>query len=139
MRKPLAALVIAAATLAALAAPAAAAVPTKPADQTLPCNDGTGKSAQVWMTKYFAAKNPCQSLWLMIGWNCGACGASTDHSVWVAPGAHFNKGSVAAGTWNDSFWAADLRPTLDNCWPEGSQPVVYRGHHGKFETGGPAC
>jgi hypothetical protein len=69
----------------------------------------------------------------MIGWNCFDCGASTDQSVWVAPGAHFNHGTSASGDWQ----AADLRPALDQYWPEGAMPVVYPGHHGKFEPGPP--
>src|SRR5581483_6924072 len=68
VKKPLAALALAAASVAALAVPAGAAVPKRPASQTVPCNDGSGKAAQIWQRPgELAAKNPC-STWLVLGY-----------------------------------------------------------------------
>lgn len=91
MRKPLASLLIASATVAALAVPAGAAVPKTAADQTIPCNDGSGKSAQVWMGRgQFAEKNPCRTQWLFVLYGGQYYSGAYGDAAGLAPGAHFN-------------------------------------------------
>ena len=101
MKKPLAALALAAATVATLAVPAGAAVPKTPANQTVPCHDGSRKSAGVWWTSQdpqdpsesgvtqLAAKNPCKQ-WLTLRWGVPSESAPGEQTFFVAPGVHFN-------------------------------------------------
>jgi hypothetical protein len=97
VKKPLASLLISAAAVAALAVPAGAAVPTKQATQTVPCNDGSGKSAQVWNTAgHLAATNPCR-MWLLMGYGSSTYASGADSNGYaLAPGAHFNWGRPRA-------------------------------------------
>ena len=92
MKKPLAALALAAASVAALAVPAGAAVPKRPASQTVPCNDGSGKAAQIWQRPgELAAKNPC-STWLVLGYGTRYASGAPANAYALAAGAHFNWG-----------------------------------------------
>ena len=108
MKKPLTATLLAAAAVATLAVPAGAAVPKRPASQTVPCNDGSGKSAQVWQRPgQLAAKNPCHQWLLLAAAGNDASGAFGSEQV-LAPGAHFNWGKKQA-------WA----PTTVGLWDGG--------------------
>ena len=89
--RPLTALaLIVSATVVTLAVPAGAAVPKAPASMTVPCNDGSAKSAQLWSAGHkLAATNPCIG-WLAIPWG-GFYGSSAPENAFdLAPGAHFN-------------------------------------------------
>ncbi len=106
-RRPSVAALVVAPTLVALAAPAGAAVPKTPAKYTVPCNDGSGKSAQVWYHSQtpanpylseiikFAAKNPCRE-WLAIPYGGYYASSAPDSELLVAPAAHFNWGKKQA-------------------------------------------
>jgi hypothetical protein len=91
VKKPLAALLLSAATVAALAVPAGAAVPKQPADLALQCGNQT---ARAWHTKkLLAGENPCQSQWLRVAWTAWSPRSgklASNVIVNVAPGAHFN-------------------------------------------------
>jgi hypothetical protein len=96
MRKPLAALLLSTATVAALAVPAGAAVPNRPASATIPCNDGSGKSARIWHRPgQLAAKNPCRR-WLELDYGGQSYNGAFDDAYVLAPGAHFNWGGKRA-------------------------------------------
>lgn len=125
MKKPLAVLLISAATVAALAVPAGAAVPHSPADLTFPCNDGSGKSAQVWNTRTFAAKNPCRSAYLTFWFSHDAEGQSSGSAMNVAPGAHFNTGRPSGGVYNIAL--GYFQCGYDGTW------LVAPGGHGKWQ------
>ena len=89
--RPVAAVLLSAASLVALAVPAGAAVPKRPADQTFPCNDGSGKAAQVWQwSGHLAAKNPCSTEWLFVTYGSQFYNSAFDSAMGLAPGAHFN-------------------------------------------------
>ena len=130
MKKPVAALLLSAAALVAVAAPAGAAVPSRPADRTLPCNDGSGKSAQLWSNRpgQLAAKNPCRSLWLILPYGSQYYNSSYDSSLAVVPGAHFNwnKKQVAAYVGPDTppGWG-QLRDAACSGLSEGNVSLVY--------------
>src|SRR5437899_2858210 len=66
VKKPLAALLLVPAALAALAVPAGADVPDKPANVTVPCYKEPG-AARVWTVGHkLAVDNPCAGQWLSI-------------------------------------------------------------------------
>lgn len=91
LKKPLIAALLTAAAVAALAVPAGAAVPRTPAAQTIPCNDGSGKSAQVWMNRgQFAEKNPCRTEWLFVLYGGQYYNGAYGDAAGLAPGSHFN-------------------------------------------------
>lgn len=125
MKKPLAAALLTAAAVATLAVPAGAAVPQhSPADQTLPCNDGSGKSAQVWVNHYYAAKNPC-SQWLAIWHKNWDESDSKAQVVNVAPGSHFH--------WRGNLASLDVIVQLsgnEQCGEDVSLTIT-RNSHGK--------
>jgi hypothetical protein len=98
-RRPLAALLLSAATVAALAVPAGADVPKTAPELTVPCNDGTGHSAALWMGRHFAAKNPCHAGYLVIEYTYSQGSQSKGEALNVAPGAHFNKGTPFSPVW----------------------------------------
>jgi hypothetical protein len=134
VKKPLAALLLAAATVAALAVPAGAAVPKTATDLTFPCNDGSGKSAQVWSTRYFAAKNPCRSSYLVIGYGGSPDSQSSGSMVDVAPGAHFSQGRRSVLTWQVHLGQPDWCSGYDGNY------VVTPHSHGKFvPSNSPEC
>jgi hypothetical protein len=99
LRKPLAALALAAAAVAALTVPAGAATPTaKKPDYALTCRDGK-HTAKVWLAPYRAVNNcPAHSgQWLVISgsWNDEAIGDDDFWATDVQPGASFsNKGNL---------------------------------------------
>jgi len=91
LKKPLISALLTVAAVATLAVPAGAAVPRTPATQTLPCNDGSGKSAQVWSGGgKLAAKNPCRTQWVDLRFDSFASGSYPNGELELAPGAHFN-------------------------------------------------
>ncbi|MEA2685286.1 MAG: hypothetical protein QOE93_481, partial [Actinomycetota bacterium] len=124
VKKPLAALLLAAASVAAMAVPAGAAVPKGLADLTFPCNDGSGKSAQVW-TSILAAKNPCRSAYLTFWFGHAPEGESSGQAVNVAPGAHFNKGRPLGGVYNIAL--GNFQCGYDGTW------LVAPAGHGKWQ------
>jgi hypothetical protein len=88
VKKPLAALALAAAAIAALAVPAGAAVPNRPANDTIAC--GKHAASVWWDAGHIAAKNPC-SQWLVLQVEyMPPDAAQWTGNVSVAPGAHFN-------------------------------------------------
>ena len=92
MKKPLAALLLVPAAVAALAVPAGAAVPKTPANRTEACTpDGSGQSAQIWSNgKTLAVENTCTD-WLLVDFTDAR--RPLGHRLVdlnVAPGAHFN-------------------------------------------------
>jgi hypothetical protein len=91
MNKPFTAALLSAAAVVGLAVPAGAAVPKRPANQTLPCNDGSGKNAQVWRWNgHLAAKNPCSTAWLFVTYGYQYYNSAWSDAMGLAPGAHFN-------------------------------------------------
>lgn len=105
MKKPVVAALLTAAALATLAVPAGAAVPNRPASVTIACNDGSGKSAEVWRRAgQLAAKNPCLTQWLVMPYGQGYANGAFDNALELAPGAHFN--------WNKKQTATYLRGNL---------------------------
>ncbi len=128
MKKPLVSLVLTAATVAVLAVPAGAAVPKKPATQTIPCNDGSGRSAEAWSTGpvTFAAKNPCRTQWLDIAVGPEYGSGAPDSVLEVAPGAHFNWSKKETIHWAvaESFDYARLSPG-NSCGDESYVLWVY--------------
>jgi hypothetical protein len=86
--KPLAAVLLTAATVAALAVPAEAAVPQhKKPTETVACGK---KTAEVWNTgSLVAAKNPCGK-WLVIMHSTTSQSNPNTYYLSVTPGAHFN-------------------------------------------------
>ena len=127
MKKPLTAALIVAASLAIVTMPAGAAVPKKPAAQTYPCNDGSGKSAQVWGAgPQLAAENPCRTQWLDIALGPEYGSSAPDAMLELAPGAHFNwaKKQTAKWTGSESFDWARLGPG-NQCSDESAVLWVY--------------
>lgn len=131
-RRPLAAVLLSAATLAALAAPAGAAVPQhrKPTD-TVPCGK---KAAEVWNTgSLVAAKNPCRQ-WLIIEHRTWSQSSPNTTDVSVAPGAHFNIGNL---DWlGDPEWPDPFSVRLA-AGPSDCGLRYARNSHGKYtDVGG---
>ena len=103
MKKPLAALLVVPAAVAALAVPAGAAVPQKPANQTVPCNDDSGHSARLWRKPgSLAADNPCATQWLDIALGPSYGSSAPDTMLELAPGAHFNWSKKRDAKWTGS-------------------------------------
>lgn len=134
VKKPLVALFLSAAAIAALAVPADAAVPSKRADRTIDCNDGTGRVARVWTTKNFAADNPCAD-YLVIRW-MDKESASKDEALNVAPGAHFNAGGAAKHTPAGIFSVTVGAPRWCTNW---GTYLVTKGSHGKIVAADDNC
>jgi hypothetical protein len=122
------ALLLVPAAVAALGVPAGAAVPKKPATQTFPCNDGSGRSAQLWGngTTRLAAENPCTSQWLDIGIGPEYYSSAPDMLLELAPGAHFNWGKKGTGQYiyGEGFDYARLDPQ-NECGGEEEALWVY--------------
>jgi hypothetical protein len=94
VKKPLAALLVSAATVAALAVPAGAAVPKTAATDLVPCGK---KVARIWNTgSQVAAKNPC-SKWLVLQHTDSSQSDPSTGYISVAPGAQFSTNLA----WND--------------------------------------
>jgi hypothetical protein len=106
--------------VAALAVPAGAAVPKTPASQTLPCNDGSGKSAQVWVGHTtLAAKNPCRTQWLTLGFGGLFGNLEPELALQVVPGAHFSWDKRQTAQYSESK-PYDGPAVLASCgWGEG--------------------
>jgi hypothetical protein len=132
VKKPLAALLLTAATVATLAVPAGAAVPKHDApNATLTC--GT-RSARVWVSfTRMAADNQCKSQWLVISVGNGSQSDPMGYSVSVAPGAHFNWAgdhTLSGDIEQDVGWNLAARP-----WCSDGGRVINKHSHGK--PGGP--
>jgi hypothetical protein len=113
LQKTLAAALGIAASLVTLASPAGAAVPKNKAQLTIPCADGTAKSARVWYKKKnstftrLAADNPCARTLVLI-WNHDGGSETTASILGVAPEAYFNR--------HTSFRGDNLGARLDDPW-----------------------
>jgi hypothetical protein len=128
VKKPLAAVLLGAVTIGTLTVPAGAAVPKRPATDTIACNDGSGRSAQVWSwDDKLAAKNPCRSEWLVMPFGQQYANGAWDNALELAPGAHFNWSSkqVAAYLPGNRPSGGMLAAEKCNGISEGSPTVVY--------------
>jgi len=121
--RPLAALLLVLAVVAALAVPAGAVAPPKSPKPshwvTAPCTIEPGHATVIWGRPLLKVRNPC-SHWLSIDWGDG----SSYTALFVAPGAHAKvkrqfTAPEASSVPPDQVWVMTYG-TSD--WPKPNQP-----------------